>query len=252
MHSRLLLILLADLLLSTAIQAQTAAPTPTVDELVAKNIEAKGGQVALDAIKSIRFDGRLLVNQGQIELKYSETKKRPGKVRTDATLQGMNLVQAYNGADGWKIYPVYGRKDPEKMSADESKSLIEEAEIGGPLENWKAQGKTITYLGTEDVEGTTAHKLKVVRKNGDVSFVYLDPDHFLEIRIIDQRMEQGAQVEVETDLGDYEKINGVYFPFAIEAGSKGAADKQKTLIDKAEANVAVDDSTFEFPAKAAK
>lgn len=252
MHSRLLLILLADLLLSTAIQAQTAAPTPTVDELVAKNIEAKGGQVALDAIKSIRFDGRLLVNQGQIELKYSETKKRPGKVRTDATLQGMNLVQAYNGADGWKIYPVYGRKDPEKMSADESKSLIEEAEIGGPLENWKAQGKTITYLGTEDVEGTAAHKLKVVRKNGDVSFVYLDPDHFLEIRIIDQRMEQGAQVEVETDLGDYEKINGVYFPFAIEAGSKGAADKQKTLIDKAEANVAVDDSTFEFPAKAAK
>jgi hypothetical protein len=223
-----------------------------VDELVAKNIEAKGGQVALDAIKSIRFDGRLLVNQGQIELKYSETKKRPGKVRTDATLQGMNLVQAYNGADGWKIYPVYGRKDPEKMSADESKSLIEEAEIGGPLENWKAQGKTITYLGTEDVEGTAAHKLKVVRKNGDVSFVYLDPDHFLEIRIIDQRMEQGAQVEVETDLGDYEKINGVYFPFAIEAGSKGAADKQKTLIDKAEANVAVDDSTFEFPAKAAK
>ncbi len=40
------------------------------------------------------------------------------------------------------------------MSADEAKSLIEEAEIGGPLENWKAEGKTITYLGTEDVEGT--------------------------------------------------------------------------------------------------
>ena len=252
MHSRLLLILLADLLLCTAIQAQTAAPTPTVDELVAKNIEAKGGQAALDAIKNIRFDGRLLVNQGQIELKYSETKKRPGKVRTDAVLQGMNLVQAYDGAEGWKVYPIYGRKDPEKMSADESKSLIEEAEIGGPLDNWKAQGKTIAYLGTEDVEGTAAHKLKVVRKNGDVSFVYLDPDHFLEIRIIDQRMEQGAQVEVETDLGDYEKINGVYFPFSIEAGSKGAADKQKTLIDKAEANVAVEDSTFEFPAKAAK
>ena len=252
MHSRLLLILLADLLLCAAIQGQTAAPTPTVDELIAKNIEAKGGQAALDAIKSIRFDGRLLVNQGQIELKYSEAKKRPGKVRTDAILQGMNLVQAYDGAEGWKVYPIYGRKDPEKMSADESKSLIEEAEIGGPLEDWKAQGKTITYLGTEDVEGTAAHKLKVVRKNGDVSFVYLDPDHFLEIRIIDQRMEQGAQVEVETDLGDYEKINGVYFPFSIEAGSKGAADKQKTLIDKAEANVAVEDSTFEFPAKAAK
>ena len=132
------------------------------------------------------------------------------------------------------------------MSDDEAKSLVEEAEIGGPLENWKANGKTVTYLGTEDVEGTAAHKLKVVRKNGDMSYVYLDPDHFLEIRVIDQRMEQGAKVEVETDLGDYEKVNGVYFPFSIEAGRKGSSDKQKTIIEKAEANIPVDDSDVRF------
>jgi len=252
MHLRFSLLFVAGLLLPPAILAQTPAPSPTVDELVAKNLEAKGGQAALEAIKTIRFEGRLVVNQGQIELKYTETKERPGKVRVDAVLQGMNLVQAYNGNQGWKIYPVFGRKDPEKMSADESKSLIEEAEIGGPLEHWKEQGKTISYLGTEDVEGTAAHKLKVVRKNGDVSFVYLDPDYFLEIRVLDQRQEQGAQVEVESDLGDYEKVNGVYFPFSIENGNKGSTDKQKILIDKAEANIPVDHATFEFPTKAAK
>jgi hypothetical protein len=252
MRSRLFLILLAGLLPHSALNAQTPAPAPTVDELVAKNLEAKGGAAALEAIKTIRFEGRLLINQGQVELKYTNTKKRPGKVRTDAILQGMTLVQAYNGMSGWKIYPIYGRKDPEKMSGDEAKSLVEEAEIGGPLENWKEQGKTVTYLGTEDVEGTAAHKLKVVRKNGDISYVYLDPDFFLEIRVIDQRTEQGAKVEVETDLGDYEKINGVYFPFSIEAGSKGSTDKQKTILEKGEANIPVEDAIFEFPAKAAK
>ncbi len=246
------LCLLTGLLALPLVDAQTPGPTPSVDELVAKNLEAKGGLAALDAIKSIRFEGRLIANQGQLELKYSETKRRPGEVRTDAVLQGMNLVQAYNGTSGWKIFPLYGRKDPEKMSADESKSLVEEAEIGGPLENWKAQGKTVTYLGTEDVEGTAAHKLKVVRKNGDVSYVYLDPDYFLEIRVIDQRVEQGAQLEVETDLGDYEKINGVYFPFSVETGNKGSTDKQKIVIEKGEANVPVDDSIFEFPTKTAK
>ncbi len=223
-----------------------------VDQLISKNIEAKGGAAALDAIKTIRFEGRLLVNQGQMELKSTETKKRPGKVRADAILQGMTIINAYNNAAAWKIFPLRGRKDPEKMSPDEAKSLIEEGEIGGPLENWKAQGKTITYLGTEDVEGTAAHKLKVTRKNGDISYVYLDPDYFLEIRIIDQRIEQGAMVEVETDLGDYEKVNGVYFPFSQETGGKGSTDKQKTIIEKAEANVPVDDSIFEFPAKATK
>ena len=252
MHLRLSLCLLTGLLALPLVDAQTPGPTPTVDELVAKNLEAKGGATALEAIKTIRFEGRLLVNQGQLELKYTETKKRTGKVRTDAVLQGMNLVQAYNGTSGWKIFPLYGRKDPEKMSADESKSLVEEAEIGGPLENWKTEGKTVTYLGTEDVDGTAAHKLRVMQKNGDISYVYLDPEYFLEIRVIDQRTEQGAQVEVETDLGDYEKVNGVYFPFSIEAGSKGSTDKQKTIIEKAEANVPIDDAIFEFPVKATK
>jgi hypothetical protein len=252
MKLRFLLALLAGLFISPVIHGQSPSPTPTVDELVAKNLEAKGGAAALESIKTTRFEGRVLVNQGQLELKFSETRKRPGKVRTDALLQGMNLVQAYNGTSGWKIFPIYGRKDPEKMSNDESKSLVEEAEIGGPLENWKAQGKTITYLGTEDVEGTAAHKLQVTRKNGDVTYVYLDPDYFLEIRIVDQRLEQGARVEVETDLGDYEKVNGVYFPFSQESGSKGSTDKQKTIIEKGEANIPVDDSIFEFPAKTAK
>jgi hypothetical protein len=252
MKLRLPFLFITSALLTSTAYGQAPGPSLSVDDLVAKNIEAKGGDTALKAIQTIRFEGRTLVNQGQIQFSYTQTKKRPGKTRTNAVLQGMTVVQSYDGTSGWKIYPFQGRKDPEKMSADESKSLIEDAEIGGPLEDWKAQGKMLTYLGTEDVEGTAAHKLKVVRKNGDVSFVYLDPDHFLEIRVVDQRMEQGAKVEVETDLGDYEKVNGVYFPFSIEAGSKGSADKQKTIIEKGEANVPVDDAIFQFPKTGAK
>jgi hypothetical protein len=224
----------------------------TVDSLVAKNIEAKGGIEALRAVQSLQLKGKMLVNQGQIELTYTQTKKRPEQIRTEATLQGMTMVQAYDGTQGWKISPFGGRKDPEKMSADDAKSLIEDAEIDGPLVDWEAKGSTVEYLGPEDVDGTLAHKLKVVRKNGDVSYVYLDPDHFLEIRILTQRIEQGAQVEVETDLGEYEKVAGVFFPFSIESGPKGALDKQKIILDKAEANVQVNADEFKFPATAPK
>ncbi len=252
MKIRFSLVLLAGLLFLPTIRGQSPSPTLTVDYLVAKNIEAKGGAAALNAIQSVRFEGRLLVNQGQVEFTYAQTKKHPGKVRADAGLQGMTVVQSYDGSSGWKIYPFRGRKDPEKMSDDEAKTLVADAEIGGPLVDWKAQGKTVTYLGTEDVDGTPAHKLKVVRKNGDLSYVYLDPDYFLEIRTLDQHTEQGAKVEIETDLGDYEKISGVFFPFSIESGSKGSTDKQKIILEKGEANVPVDDALFRFPAKAAK
>ena len=220
---------------------------PTVDELVSKNIEAKGGADALHALQSLRLSGKLLVNEGQIELAYLQTKERPGELRTEATLQGMTQVEAYDGKEGWKISPFQGRKDPEKMSTDDLKPLMEDAEIDGPLVDWKAKGSTVDYLGTEEVDGTLAHKLKVVRKNGDVSFVYLDPDHFLEIRVLTGRVKHGAYEEVETDLGDYEKIAGVFVPTSIESGRKGDPDKQKILIDKVEANVPVDEATFHFP-----
>src|SRR6266446_2094824 len=149
---------------------------PTVDELVSKNIEARGGADALHALQSLRLTGKMLVQQGQIQLAYLQTKKRPDEVRTESSLQGMTQIEAYDGKEGWKVSPFFGRKDPERMSADDVKTLIEDAEIDGPLVDWKTKGSTVEYLGTEDVDGTPAHKLKVVRKNGDVSFVYLDPD----------------------------------------------------------------------------
>ena len=251
MYLRFGIIVVAAALITRAAFTQDQK-TPTLDELVNKNIEAKGGAEGLRALQSLRRTGKLLVNEGQIQFAYSQVKKRPLDVRTEVTLQGMTAVQAFDGKEGWKISPFQGRKDPEKMSADDVKSLMEDAEMDGPLVDWKAKQSTVEYLGTEDVDGTLAHKLKVVRKNGDVNFVYLDPDHFLEIRILTQRIEQGAQVEVETDLGDYEKIAGVFVPFSIEAGRKGDPDKQKIIIDKAEGNVPVDDSTFHFPTTASK
>ncbi len=228
-------------------------PRLTVDELVAKNIQAKGGAEALQALKSVRLVGKMLLNDGQLSVAYTQTKKRPGSVRAEFTLQGMTAVQSYDGAQGWKISPFQGRKDPEKLSSDDTKALLEDADIDGPLVDWKAKGSTVEYLGTEDVDGTLAHKLKVTRKNGDITLVFLDPEHFLEIRTLDQRIEQGAQVEVETDLGDYEKVAGVFLPFSIETGRKGSgSDKQKVVLEKAEPNIPIDDALFHFPAVTSK
>jgi hypothetical protein len=246
MHLRFLIAFITAALVVSGALAQEKSQ-PTVDQLVAKNIEAKGGASALRDLGTLRLSGKMLVQEGQIQLTYLQIKKRPEDVRTEASLQGMTQIEAYDGKDGWRISPFFGRKDPERMSADDVKALVEDAEMDGPLVDWKAKGNTVEYLGTEDVDGTPAHKLKVTRKNGDVSLVYLDPDHFLEIRVVTQRTRHGAYEEVETDLGDYEKVGGVFVPTSIEFGSKGSPDKQRIIIDKVEGNVPVDDALFHFP-----
>jgi len=67
MYSRLTIISIASALAVSAVCAQDK-PQLTVDELVAKNVAAKGGVDALRALQSVRFTGKMLVNEGQIQL----------------------------------------------------------------------------------------------------------------------------------------------------------------------------------------
>lgn len=229
-----------------------AASAITAEELIAKNLEAKGGRDAIKAIQSLHSTGKLsFTGDFSVDLALDTIVSRAGKVRQEASLQGMTSVQAYDGTEGWQIQPFGGRKDPEKLSADDSKSLVDDADIDGPLVDWQAKGSTIEYLGTEDVDGTAAHKLKVSEKDGDVKYFYFDPDYFLEIRTVTQRKVRGSEQALESDLGNYEKVAGVYIPFSIESGPKGAPKQQKITLDKVEANVPVDDAKFAFPASPA-
>lgn len=237
--------LLAAVVLLTAASSALAY---TADELAAKNVAAKGGAEKLAALHSLRLTGRLLVNGDTLQLGYVATIARPDSVRIEATLQGLTVIQAYDGTQGWKVNPFQGRKDPEKMSADDAKDLSEDAaDFTGALVDWKAKGYKLDYLGTEDVDGTDAYKLRVTRPNGDITYVFLDPDYFLEIRTVDRRIEHGVPRETVTDYGDYEQVNGVYLAFSQASGPNGSRDRNKVQFDKAEANTAIDGSLFRLP-----
>jgi hypothetical protein len=238
----------------TALGAAAESPPPawTAETLADKNAEARGGGATLQAITTLKRSGKLLVNGGSIRLDYVQMQKRsgtgPAMIRDEASLQGLTVIQAWDGTEGWQINPLQGRKTPERTPPDDNKALIEDADIEGPLIGWQAKHYTLDYLGTEDVDGTQALKLKVGKPGGDVVMVYLDPDYFVEIRTISQRSEHGVPVEIQADYGDYEKVAGAYFPFAIVSGRKGSTDTQKIQFDKGEANKDIPDAKFHFPA----
>lgn len=247
-------ILSACLLLSAPMaQAQTAEPTAA--ELVAKNAQARGGADALKALRSIQFKGTVRF-PGDFELDYVETRARSdraggGSVRYDSTLQGLTLVQAYDGKSGWTINPFGGRRDAETMSADDARSLADSGQIDGPLLGASANGSKVEYIGREDFDGTLAYKLRVTETDGD-SFVYLlDPGTYLEIAMVETRKVRGAEQIFEYELGDYEKVGGVYFPMSVASGPKGASDRTQVSIETATANVDVKSDYFAQPASPA-
>ena len=133
-----------------------------MDEVIAKNIQAHGGMEKLKAVQSIRTAGKF--NQGSFRAAFLQENKRPDKVREEFVVQGLAQIQAYDGKTGWQISPFGGRKDPELMSQDDLKSLQIDADIDGPMVNYKEKGHKAELMGHDSVEGTDCYKVKLTLK----------------------------------------------------------------------------------------
>jgi outer membrane lipoprotein-sorting protein len=216
----------------------------TVDEVVAKHIAAIGGADKIKAAKTIKMTGK--AEMQSMEAPFTMMLKQPGMLRNEITIQGMVLVQAYDGKSGWAIVPFTGKKDPEPVTADEAKELQDQADLW-PLLDYQAKGNKVEMIGKDKIEGTDAYKLKLTRSNGDVDILYLDADSFLEIKEEGTRTIRGSEQQSETSLADYRETGGLMLPYAIESSIKGSPEKQKITLEKVEMNVPVDDSIFKMP-----
>src|SRR5205807_5098542 len=111
---KLVLLVFALMSFSGVLSAQS------VDEIIAKSISATGGLEKIKAVTSSRRTGAF--DAGQEQIGFVEVTKRPNKLRRDITVQGLDLVQAYDGQNGWQIVPFTGKKDAEPMSGEEIKA----------------------------------------------------------------------------------------------------------------------------------
>jgi len=192
----------------------------TAEELVSKNIEAKGGMEKIKSAKTRRMSGRVKNARG----------------RTVVLTQG------------WQTQPFRGRKDPELMGEDSAKDLLLASDFDGPLVDYAEKGNKIEYLGHDLVDGDDALRLRVTLKNGDIIYYFLDPDTYLEIRREIRQFVRGSVRERVVDIGSYKPVNGVMYPFSISEGSRNNPGAQTTTIEKIEVNIPISDSDFALPA----
>jgi hypothetical protein len=224
------------------------AAAQTVDDIIAKNNDAKGGLAKLKAVQSVRMTGRMTVGPG-IEAPIIFELKRPKSLRIDIAVQGMTITQAFDGSVGWMLNPLSGRTDPETVPPEALRVMEEQADMDGPLIDYKPKGNTVELLGKEKVEGTDCYKLKVTLKNGDVRTLFIDTESNLEIKVEGRTMIRGTEQVSDTLLGDWKEVGGLLMAHSIDSGQPGAPARQKLTVDKIELNVPLEDARFAMPAK---
>jgi outer membrane lipoprotein-sorting protein len=234
-------------LLLTALSA-VALAAQTADEVIEKNIQAKGGRERIKAVKSLRFTATMSMGQGATAPVVMELVPPGHKVRMEFTIQGQTGIQAYDGTNGWQLMTFLGKNDPEPMSDDDLKEIKENADLlEGPLFDYKAKGNQVEYLGKGDLEGTPVHRLKLTQKNGDVTTIYLDADSYLELKDETTRSIRGQATDVESTYGNYKKVDGITVAYSIESRIKGAPGPQTITVDKVEVNPDIPASRFDKP-----
>ena len=239
------------LVFSATLGAQTA------DEIISKSIAARGGLSKITAIQTRRLTGNIAISGpdvGALSASFVELESRPGKLRRDLTIQGINvtLTQVYDNQNGWKIVPFSGKSAAEPMTGDELKEFQEESDMDGALVNYRQKGNTAELVGKEKVDGVDTYNIKLTLKTGGQRNIFIDTTSFLEIKVISQMVHENGPVEIQTTLSDYREVAGIQYPFVIESKIPSQQVNSKVTLEKIETNVPIDNSVFKAPAPETK
>ena len=218
----------------------------TVDEVIAKNVEARGGLARLEAVQSVRMSGKMTMGPG-MEFPMTVELKRPGRIRVEFTVQGIA------GGAGLR------REDRVGHLAHGQQAARAHARRGGqgdggagrlrrPARGLQGEGAArSSSWARRRSKGRDAYKLKVTLKSGDVRYLYLDGDAYLLVKAESRRTIRGTEVVAEVTFGDYKEVGGVLWPHSIQIGAKDRPEKQSMTFDKIEVNLPIDDARFKMP-----
>jgi hypothetical protein len=217
-----------------------AAPQ-SVDELVAKNIAAKGGLTRLTEIQTIKRVATVTM-PGGVTATQTNWLKRPNLSRQESVIGGQLVVNAFDGVTPWIVNPFAGPPTPIAITGAHAEAIREQSDFDGRLVGFRAKGYSITLAGAETIDGRRLHHLRVTAPSGQVSHMYLDAATGLEVK---EPMEvSGTRFEQQFD--DYRTVDGVTEAFQIRMLVNGVVQSE-IRVTSVEFNVKVDDAIFRIP-----
>jgi outer membrane lipoprotein-sorting protein len=229
-----------------------AARAQTVDDIIAANIKSKGGVARIKATTTVRMSGSVVardMNGRDLSGTMTMVAKRPNLMRRDATVNGQQITNAFDGASLWM---AMGTMPAQELPGTQAAYARQDAEFDSVFVDYKEKGFLIELIGKEKLDGADVYHLKLARKGGPPRDYYLDSVTGLEKKIVvSVQSPDGSPVTSVTEFSDYRTVEGCLVPFVLKQRQNGTLISTTTL-DKIEFNVPVEDVYFKMPAKQLK
>ncbi|MBS1796950.1 MAG: serine hydrolase [Acidobacteria bacterium] len=221
-------------------------PKITVDELMAKAVEAAGGEANLRKITSRVITADLdFVHQGVKGTAVSYA-KAPNKSATETTMTALGKVIAkgFEFFDGTGGQEIYSFAPVETYSGKK----LEDVRLGADLYSvldWKTNYKTVEVKGVEKVGDEDCYVVELTPEKGTKVTNFYSTKTFL---LMKQRGIVASSTSEQTlpytaVFSDYRDVDGVKLPFKTVNTSVSMGDIV-TTVQSVRQNVPVDDKLF--------
>lgn len=205
----------------------------TADDLIAKYVEALGGEKAIRGIETLFMKGSMFMQGTPLELKLYAAP--PDKVYMEVSMN--NMVMGGGGTDGTNAWATQ-MGQTFKLEGETARQQMEQADMF-PLLDYKDRGRTANYEGDATVKGKPAHKMQFI-SDGDTAYYFFDAETFY---LVKQEGAQGA-----SNLTDYKEAGGIMWPHKLTIVTPQG--QQMLTFDSIAVNPAIPDSLFVMPANA--
>ena len=230
----------ASLLCVALLSLAAAASAQTVDEIVAKNLEAKGGLERLRETTSVRITGTMTMAGAKGSTVTMS--KRPNLFRREMEVGGQKMVQGYDGTTLWMRMGTMAAQ--EMPAGPQTEALKRNVDFDAAFIDWQKKGHKIDYKGKVTDGGKEYYHLSFTPKDGPAIDYYIDPSTGLEAKTV---MEDPAtKGKMETRMTDYRNIDGRMIPFVMTNLLNGSQVAQIRL-ERIEFNVPLDETLFRMP-----
>ena len=226
-----------------AVPARTASQNPSLDEIVAKNIAARGGLALIKSVNTIKQTARLISptmpgGEGTTTVYL----KRPDRMRQEIRAGGQQITNGYDGKTPWMINPLAGSNRPITLAGPQADMIREQVVFDPLLVDYRSRWQLVDYVGRETAGERVQHHLRITSPSRQVSHLYLDAATGLEARLVTEV----DRTKLEVTWEDYRDVKGLKFAFLQRQIVNGVVQGEMRF-ETIEINVPMSDSLFSIP-----
>jgi hypothetical protein len=207
----------------------------SVDDIINKYIDGRGGKDKLSAIKSVYMQGSRKMMGIEVSVKVTIVQ---GKLlRNDFEFEGTKGYMIVTPTEGWSLIPKRSL-NVEIISPDILKNIQWQLDIAGPLVDYIAKGSKVELQEKEIIDpakdgtgGKEAYRIKVTLSTGKEIFFFIDKDTNLLIQSKQMIPAIGNYTphEIVTNYSDYKSFDGIMFPQTIANPGNGITGGSTTF-----------------------